>query len=116
MTFDDWCQAEAKYKSLVPKKKGSEKFKVGVERLKKFDKMVTAFPRNLEVPIDPSYLRLLVRRKRQSQSKKKSIGSAAPPGTTPTKAAKDDKFMTLQLPQMGQMFQIITYSKTDFVC
>lgn len=114
MTFDDWCLAEAKYKSLVPKKKGSEKFKVGVERLKKFDKMVSAFPSNLEVPIDPSYLRLLVRRKRQSQSKRKSVGSVPP---TPTKQPdKEDKTATLILPHLSDAFPTITYNKADFVC
>mmetsp|Transcript_16727 Transcript_16727/g.31696 ORF Transcript_16727/g.31696 Transcript_16727/m.31696 type:complete len:585 (+) Transcript_16727:80-1834(+) len=115
MTFDDWCQAEAKYKSLVPKKKGSEKFKVGVERLKKFDKLVSAFPNNLEVPIEPAFLRLLVRRKRQSQSKRKSMGSSAPNGSPNKQQGKDDKTMTLTLPYLSEVFPTITYNKADFV-
>lgn len=108
--FDDWCQAEAKYKGLLPKAKGVEKYKIGVERLKKYDKMVTAFPKNLEVPVDPAFLRLLVRRKRQNQSKRKSIGSES----VAKPKVVSGSTMELKVPSTGKTFPVVEYNKEDF--
>ena len=59
--YDDWCIAEGKYRSLLAeKKKEKDLFKIGVERLKKYDSMIKVFPKNLATPIDPSFLRKVV--------------------------------------------------------
>ena len=106
--FDEWCTAEGKYKAL----KGDTKYKIGAERLKKYDKMIPAFPKNLEVPIEASFLRLLVRRKRQNQSKRKSVGSEA----SPVKSKKATKItQEIEVPIASTKFPTIKYNKDDFV-
>lgn len=117
---------------MLPKKRGIEPFKVGVERLKKYDKMLTEFPKNLEIPVEPTYLRLLVRRRRQNQNKrKKELQNAANAGaSTPSSKAtsgtavvvptvkkepKKPKVLTLPIPQAGDVFPTITYNASDFV-
>lgn len=106
--FDEWCTAEGKYKAL----KGDTKYKIGAERLKKYDKMIPAFPKNLEVPIEASFLRLLVRRKRQNQSKRKSVGSEA----SPVKSKKVVKTtQEIEVPIASTKFPTIKYNKDDFV-
>lgn len=103
----------------MPKKKGVEPYKVGVERLKKYDKMLTTFPKRLEVPIEPAFLRLLVRRRRQNQNKRvKKEGSESASVTTvatPIKKEKKPNVMKLQIPQASQKFPTITYNVAHFV-
>jgi len=107
--FDEWCQAEAKYKGLLPKTKGADKYKIGVERLKKYDKMVTAFPKKLEVPIEATYLRLVVRRKRQNQSKRKSMDSELV-----SKPNKPSNTIQVKVPHRGKNFPVVQFNKLDF--
>jgi hypothetical protein len=116
--FDLFCSFNtAKYRSLAPKKKNLEPYKVGVERLKKYDKMITTFPKNLEIPIEPTFLRLLVRRRRQNQNKRvkkegleaASIASVA----TPVKKKKPS-VLKLLVPQASDKFPTITYNEADF--
>ena len=91
------------------KKRGKDAFKVGVERLKKYDQMILTFPNNLEVPIDAPFLRLLVRRKRQSQSKKSKMIKAE----NATKKATTT-MMELMIPGKGVKFPEVEYQKSDF--
>lgn len=116
----------AKYRSLIPKKKGVEPYKVGVERLKKYDKMLSAFPSNLEIPVEPAFLRLLVRRRRQNQNKRvkkestdgasvsASVASASATVATPIKRKKP-KVLKLQIPQASKEFPTIAYNEADFL-
>lgn len=59
--YDEWCISEGKYRGLLATKNNEKDvFKIGVERLKKFDSMVKVFPKKLVTPIDPSFLRKVV--------------------------------------------------------
>ena len=59
--YDEWCVAEGRYRSLLAEKnKEKDTFKIGIERLKKYDTMVKVFPKNLATPIDPTFLRKVV--------------------------------------------------------
>jgi len=110
--YDDWLQAEANHRELVGKtpKKGKDAFKVGVERLKKFDAMITAaFPKNLETPIEAAFLRLLVRRKRQSQSKKLKVVKTE----TPIKK-NEKKTVEITIPGTGVKFPKVKFQKLSF--
>jgi len=113
---DYWCQAEAKRRSLQPKKKGGmiEHFKAGVERLKKYDDMLEEFPINLAVPIDATALRKLVRRNRQNTNKRMKTLAAT---TEITETAKKDthrKSMKLTVPGKGLKFISFKFDDADF--
>ena len=79
--------------------------------------MITTFPKNLEIPIEPTFLRLLVRRRRQNQNKRvkkegleaASIASVA----TPVKKKKPN-VLKLLVPQASDKFPIVTYNEADF--
>ena len=59
--YDDFCISEAKYRGLqAAKNNEKDVYKIGVERLKKFDSMIKVFPKKLATPIDPSFLRKVV--------------------------------------------------------
>lgn len=81
--------------------------------------MLTTFPKRLEVPIEPAFLRLLVRRRRQNQNKRvKKEGSESASVTTvatPIKKEKKPNVMKLQIPQASQKFPTITYNVAHFV-
>jgi len=118
----------ANHRTLVgaSKKRGKDVFKVGVERLKKYDQMILTFPKNLEVPIDAPFLRLLVRRKRQSQSKKskmikaetasatKKTTTSTTTTTTTTTTTPTPSMMELNIPGKGVKFPEVRYQKSDF--
>ncbi len=46
----------AKHRDLLPTKKKGPEFKIGTERLKKYDQMLEEFPKNLEIPVDAPFL------------------------------------------------------------
>jgi len=66
--YDDWIEMEAKYHETAPD--GNRKYKPNNERLKKFEKLLSFFPKDLLEPIDAAYLRKVVRRSRQNRSKR----------------------------------------------
>ena len=65
--------------------------------------------------MDPPFLRLLVRRKRQNQNKrnKKAELEAKLEAATPKKAPAK-KEMKIKIPQAGKRFPTIKYKKSDF--
>mmetsp|Transcript_3944 Transcript_3944/g.5143 ORF Transcript_3944/g.5143 Transcript_3944/m.5143 type:complete len:701 (+) Transcript_3944:204-2306(+) len=127
--FDEWCQAEAKYRDMLPTKKKGTEFKVGTERLKKYDQMIEEFPNNLQTPIDAPFLRKVVRRKRQNENKKlklmeesgkktevvaeKDTSSVAEKTDTPTEK-RERTIVNLMLPCRGTKFPEITFQMVDF--
>ena len=111
--YDDWVKAEATFKQNTSKK--GDSYKAGAERLKKYDEMIKVFPRDLETPIDAAYLRLLVRRKRQNQSKKVKGPVSSPSKSPAKKSAKAvSRVIKITIPSKGRTFPSIVYNKTDF--
>eukprot|EP00555_Chaetoceros_dichaeta_P004721 CAMPEP_0198254164 /NCGR_PEP_ID=MMETSP1447-20131203/4529_1 /TAXON_ID=420782 /ORGANISM="Chaetoceros dichaeta, Strain CCMP1751" /LENGTH=624 /DNA_ID=CAMNT_0043940127 /DNA_START=25 /DNA_END=1899 /DNA_ORIENTATION=+ len=114
--YDDWCQAEAKHRTLQPKRRGGkiEQFKAGVERLKKYDEMLEEFPNNLVNPIDAIFIRKLVRRTRQNEKKRmKAIASTGDVSESPKKN-KVNKVITLAVPGKGVTFPSVPFNDIDF--
>lgn len=125
--YDDWCQSEAIHRGLVPKfnpKDGKViPFKIGVERLKKFDTMMKEFPQDLEAKVDPILLRLLVRRLKQNEQKKlKTIANIVPlasastlnPPSADTTTPKKQVMMNIQVPVKSNKFSSIKFRADDF--
>jgi len=114
--YDDWCQAEAKQRSLQPKKRGGkiEHFKAGVERLKKYDEMLEEFPKNLVTPIDAIFIRKLVRRTRQNANKRMKALAATWEVPEPAKKIKVSEMITLSVPGKGVTFPSVPFNDVDF--
>lgn len=114
--YDDWCQAEAKHRSLQPKKKGGkiEHFKAGVERLKKYDEMLEEFPKNLVTPIDAIFIRKLVRRTRQNANKRMKALAATWEVPDAAKKIKVSETITLLVPGKGSTFPSVPFNDVDF--
>lgn len=114
--YDDWCQAEAKHRSLQPQKRGGkiEQFKAGVERLKKYDEMLEEFPKNLVNPIDAIFIRKLVRRTRQNANKRMKALAATGDVSESAKKSKASKMMTLVVPGKGLTFPSVLFNDVDF--
>ena len=98
---DDYLNTEASYRDACPAsmyKTGS--FKVNTERQTMFDKIIKAFPKDLQVPIDLAYIRKIVRNykkttkyknkleKLEKEKAKAKAGSGSPrkSGTSPAKS------------------------------
>ena len=98
---DDYLNNEASYRDACPEsmyKTGS--FKVNTERQTMFDKIIKAFPKDLQVPIDLAYIRKIVRNykkttkyknkleKLEKEKAKEKAGSGSPrkSGTSPAKS------------------------------
>jgi hypothetical protein len=114
--YDDWCVAKS---ALDPE------FNTWKEKQFKFDKMAKEFPSNLMTPIDPPYLKHVMRRSRQNQYKKKYAAAAA---AAPKAEGKDDdeadvsdeeeeeapESRIVELPGLGKVFPTIPYKESDF--
>jgi len=114
--YDDWCQAEAKHRTLQPKRKGGkiEQFKAGVERLKKYDEMLEEFPKNLLNPIDAIFIRKVVRRTRQNANKRMKAIAATGDVSESAKKNKVSKMITLAVPGKGLTFPSVSFNEVDF--
>ena len=132
--YDDWCETEAKYRAECPddmSKKDS--FKPGVERLKKYDKMLKRFPQDLVTPIDVAFIRKIVRRVRQNAQKRrksKGDGESIPGSPAPTvkdndaDAAKEElvkvdanapsQTIEVRVPGKGTKFPSAPFNEDDF--
>ena len=111
--------------------KEREDFKPHSEKMKKFDDLVTEFPKNLATPIDVSFLRLVVRRLRNNKSKTKAKAgdTSASPVKAPTKttpvAVKEEKKVVvekkvmasikLDAPQKGTEFASFVFDRINFM-
>jgi len=113
--------SQANYRDLLPSKKKGSEFKVGTERLKKYDQMLEAFPKNLETPVDAPFLRKIVRRKRQNENKRLRLmeDSTVKSKGVIAKAEKKEKqepiLLTLNLPFKGNQFPNTEFKSSDFV-
>ena len=85
-------------------------YKVNVEKMKKFDDMVTEFPSKLATPIDAAYLKAAVRRVRSNKSRqeKRKLGSEA------SKRVTEKVEIDITVPQKGSKFSIVSFNKQDF--
>lgn len=110
----------AKSRDLLPGKKKGPEFKVGTERLKKYDQMLEEFPKNLEIPVDASFLRKVVRRKRQNENKRmklmeESVKKVEVVKTETKKKKREPVLLRLNLPCKGQKFPESIFNLQDFV-
>ena len=79
--YDEWCTAESKVDGSF------ETFK---EKQGKFDKLASLFPKNLVTPIDPTYIKQVVRRARQNKYKRSKTAAAAAKRETSSPTKKDE--------------------------
>lgn len=83
--------------------------------------MLEEFPKNLEIPVDASFLRKVVRRKRQNENKKLRLmeESGKKVVESPVKKAEKKKrepvMLTLNLPLLGQKFPETVFNVADFI-
>ena len=94
--YDDYLNTEASYRDACPElmyKTGS--FKPNTERQTMFDKIIKAFPKDLETPIDLGYLRKIVRNYKKSAKYKRKLEKLekekAKAGGSPRKMASPAK-------------------------
>ena len=120
----------ATHRELLPpsSKKKAGSFKVGTERLKKYDAMLEEFPKNLETPIDAPFLRKVVRRKRQNDNKRLRLleESLTPTKKTEVKVEVKPEViekpkkkrgpvqMSLTLPKKSSKFREVVFALNDF--
>lgn len=111
--YDDWCTAEEAHNASLPENKRKD-YKLTTEKMKKFDEMITEFPKRLATPIDATYLRAAVRRIRSNkarQEKRKSLGSeASKQRQTVTEKVEVD----MAVPQKGSEFALVLFNKQNF--
>lgn len=80
--------------------------------MKKFDDMISEFPKKLATPIDAAYLRAAVRRVRSNKSRqeKRKSGTETPKRQTVTEKVEVD----ITVPQKGTNFALLSFNKQDF--
>ncbi|GAX16279.1 hypothetical protein FisN_3Hh238 [Fistulifera solaris] len=105
--FDEWCEAEGDYRKAID----DTDFTAHFEKRKKFDKLVNEFPKDLKTPVDKSYLQKILRRARQSKSRKeagqdKSDLSVASESFVPTTKAF--------VPVASKNFTQVEFNMNDF--
>ena len=100
--FDEWCDAEGEHNQSLEKSKRKE-FKPNIEKQKKFDEMVTEFPKNLATPIDVSVLKKIARQEKNNRAKKEKRA-----------AEREQKEVELSVPHQGQDFPSVKFDVQDF--
>lgn len=140
--YDDYLNTEASYRDACPEsmyKTGS--FKPNTERQTMFDKIIKAFPKDLETPIDLGYLRKIVRNYKKSAKYKRKLEKLekekAKAGGSPRKIASPAKspeakkrrleaklaemdgkapppMLEVCVPGKGGEFPTIEFDETDF--
>lgn len=133
--YDDWCQAQ---------RQADPKFPLAKTKDEKFDKIISAFPRNLVTSIDREYMKKVMRRGRQNKRKREAREAEAVKKeiNDETEATKDDKDddenetdaeddagstsnksmavkgakggRKVHLPTMGTEYPIVTFDAGDF--
>lgn len=112
MAYDDWCTAEEAHNASLPENKRKD-YKITTEKMKKFDEMITEFPKKLATPIDATYLRAAVRRVRSNkarQEKRKSGSETLKQRQTVTEKVE----VNINVPQKGSEFALVSFNKQDF--
>jgi len=109
--YDDWCAAEETHNASLPENKRKD-YKINTEKMKKFDDMISEFPKKLATPIDAAYLRAAVRRVRSNKSRqeKRKSGTETPKRQTVTEKVE----VHITVPQKGTNFALLSFNKQDF--
>lgn len=109
--FDDWCAAEEAHNASLPENKRKE-YKINAEKMKKFDDMISEFPKKLATPIDAAYLRAAVRRVKSNKARqeKRKSGTETPKRQTVTEKVE----VNITVPQKGTNFALLSFNKQDF--
>ncbi len=81
--------------------------------MKKFDEMITEFPKKLATPIDATYLRAAVRRIRSNKARQEKRKSEASE-TLKRQMVTEKVEVTISVPQKGSEFDLVSFSKQDF--
>jgi len=110
--YDDWCHAEAAWREMDPS--SGVKFQLHRERMNKFDTLLPFFPKDLITPVDPGYLRKVVRRARQNKHKRSKTAHlpGSPEKEEPVKpppVVKQQKpeVYEMALPTKGTKFSLV---------
>jgi hypothetical protein len=64
--YDNWCDAEQDYR----KASGDKEFAGHLEKRKKFDVLISEFPKDLKTIVDKPYIQKILRRARQNKHKR----------------------------------------------
>jgi hypothetical protein len=64
--YDNWCDAEQDYR----KASGDKEFAGHLEKRKKFDVLISEFPKDLKTVVDKPYIQKILRRARQNKHKR----------------------------------------------
>ena len=81
--------------------------------MKKFDEMITEFPKKLATPIDATYLRAAVRRIRSNKARQEKRKSEASE-TLKRQMVTEKVEVTISVPQKGSEFDLVSFNKQDF--
>lgn len=115
-SYDDWCAAEGEHNDSLPASKRKQ-FKPNTEKLKKFDELITEFPKNLVTPIDVSYLRKIVRQERSNKSRREKRKDCGGSSVADGKGEWTDQPLQeteINIPQKGMDFEDIVFCRRDF--
>ncbi|KAL3909092.1 MAG: hypothetical protein SGILL_008228, partial [Bacillariaceae sp.] len=108
--YDDWLTAKHE---IHP-----EQVNLWKEKQLKFDKLAKEFPSNLVTPVDPTYLKLAMRRERQNKSKRKKLVQEAKVDETEQvveeEEEEEDPKRIVDVPGMGKSFETVKWKEDDF--
>lgn len=107
--YDDWIQAKHEVNPDINAWK---------EKQNKFDKLAEEFPKNLMTPVDGPYLKIILRKGRQSKYKRKK---PEPEVKVEKVAVKEEvleeppKTWIVDIPGMGSQFPSVKWKESDFL-
>jgi hypothetical protein len=110
--YDDWCHAEAAWRDMDPS--SGVKFQLHHERMNKFDKLLPLFPKDLITPVDPGYLRKVVRRARQNKHKRSKTAHHIPDDGQPSSVTEKDKDEEESIPEKKDYELALPGKGTEF--
>jgi len=118
--YDDWCVAKS---NLDPS------FETWKEKQHKFDKLAKEFPSNLLTPVDPSYLKHIMRRARQNKYKRGKTAASSVKSKAEVKEEQhapeeedseeeeeeeEAQGRIVDIPGPGKVFPRLTWKENDF--
>ena len=127
--YDDWMDAKTERMAAM-----GQEFPGHFEKRKKFDRMITEFPKDLKTPIDKAYLQKILRRARQNKHKRektakikqegdssggkksepKTEESSAAPSSKEASSSKKSQPDRITLPVAGTQFPRRSFNEEDF--
>ena len=111
--YDNWIQARHD--------NNPEAVNAYKEKQNKFEKLATEFPKNLMTKVDNSYLKIILRKVRQSQYKRKpkaeTEAKVKVEKAEETADEEDEKAppRIVDIPGMGKHFESVQWKQSDFV-